>query len=249
MIRTFLVFGDSHAQAIAKAVRRRQKFNRPPVAEVVRLGRIKNNQKIGDLTFEELLERAASLGPDDVVVSAAGGSQHSVFSTIQHPQPFDFLLPGESDEVESGREVIPFRMLEEVFAPPILKGVKKQLGALRQVSSARLVLLAPPPPKRSDEFISQYHDSRFASENITQLGVSPAALRMKFYRWQDSLMRRAVSDSQACYVDPPAEALDEGGFLRLEYSANDATHANARYGELVLTQLERLPSIDRAAVA
>lgn len=38
----------------------------------------------------------------------------------------------------------------------------------------------------------------------------------------------------------PAEAIDADGFLLPDFSANDATHANAAYSELVLRQIERL---------
>ena len=37
---------------------------------------------------------------------------------------------------------------------------------------------------------------------------------------------------------PPAAALDPEGFLARDYYANDATHANPPYGELVLREVE-----------
>jgi hypothetical protein len=247
--RSILVFGDSHVQALSQAARRREKFGKPIPAEIVRLARIKNGQRIGNLTFEEVLQRAATLSPDDLIVAGAGGSQHAVFSTIQHPQPFDFLRPASAGQVQQGRTLVPFRALEEAFAAPILKGVRKQLSAIRKASDARLLCLAPPPPKKSSDFIARNHDSRFASEGITKLGVTPAELRMKFYCWQDSLLRQVSDEFGATYLDPPPDSLEGSGFLHIDFSADDATHANARYGEAVLAQLEAIPLAREAAAA
>ncbi len=37
---------------------------------------------------------------------------------------------------------------------------------------------------------------------------------------------------------PPRRALDADGYLDRRYYANDATHANADYGELLLSSVE-----------
>ena len=39
---------------------------------------------------------------------------------------------------------------------------------------------------------------------------------------------------------PPKITLTSKGYLKPEYYANDATHANADYGELVLQQIENI---------
>ena len=38
-------------------------------------------------------------------------------------------------------------------------------------------------------------------------------------------------------IKPPTDTVKKSGFLKEEYYANDATHANAKYGLLVLNQL------------
>ena len=42
------------------------------------------------------------------------------------------------------------------------------------------------------------------------------------------------------FISGPAEAVDDSGFLLERYSADDATHANAAYGDLVCDLLERV---------
>src|SRR4030095_11584617 len=91
-----LLFGDSHSNSIQRAVERRLNKGRAVPLTVHRLLKThwKSGQTVGDTSFEQFLEIIAKLDAEDVVLSMIGGNQHAVFSTIQHPQRFDFLEPG-----------------------------------------------------------------------------------------------------------------------------------------------------------
>lgn len=196
---------------------------------------------LGDISFEEGIKAARALGPDDVLVSVIGGNQHAVFSTIQHSQPFDFMLPARNERIlpaVANIELIPFRILLEYFSSWLRQGDGGTIRSLRRSTKARMVHLVAPPPKRDNGWIEQHHDTLFASEGIGRLGVSAPELRMKFWRLQNFALREICSELGIEVFDAPQEACDSDGFLVRDCYAGDATHANVRYGELVLQQLE-----------
>jgi hypothetical protein len=232
-----VLFGDSHTYAVQRAIERRNAKGMAVPLEVYRLLKTKNNVVMGDTHFEDFLALAGKLAEQDVVVSMIGGNQHAVFSTIQHPQKFTFMLPGD-DCAEEGAELIPYRALAQYFTAGIKGRDGQSLAALRKATRARVVHLQPPPPKRDNRHILKHHESKFAQDNITNLGVSAPELRMAFWRLQAQLLEELCAELAIAILPPPSAALDSNGFLAEEFYANDATHANPCYGELVLQQIE-----------
>lgn len=234
-----LFFGDSHAHAIKNAIERRHEINQPVAIEAYRLLKIKNNHPFGDIELEEFLTKISALEPGDIVVSAIGGNQHAVFSTIQHPKPFDFQL-NSNDPLEDNGEIqlIPARALHAHFKAGLTGRDGKTLQAFRASTTAKVIHLMPPPPKEDNEHILRHHETRFGQENIAELGVSSPKLRLKFWHLQTSILQSMCEELDIEPMLPPTQALTSDGFLKPEYYAGDATHANARYGELVLQQIE-----------
>lgn len=266
--RRILLFGDSHVHAIQEAIARRAEAGAPvaiearrllkpkedvgaagparglgnvlpsslrSLAEKLRLGR----RTVGDTSFERFIAIARSLRPTDVIVSVIGGNQHAVVGTIQHPRPFDFILPGERVRAVARRtEIIPFGSLYDYFANGIRERDGKSLAALRAATRARIVQLQSPPPKGSNGFIKKRHDTQFAEQGISRFGVSSPELRMKFWKLQNLVLEELCAELDIELLPPPPQALDIKGFLGRSFYARDATHSNSGYGELVLAQLE-----------
>jgi hypothetical protein len=246
--RRIVLFGDSHIHAIQDALKSRRSENDNLAFEARRLLKPKANAPrarsspkagtIGDTSFERFLSIAASLRGTDILVSVIGGNQHAVFGTIRHPVPFDFHSP-EDPRVEKGVSLIPYRMLYDQFLRGLGKGDGAMLAALRSATTAKVVHLFAPPPKHKNAFIELYHDTHFAAEGIEHLGVSPPALRMKFWHLQNRVLREICGELDIEVIPPPPEAVDPQGFLERSCYAGDATHGNVKYGELVLADLER----------
>lgn len=232
------LFGDSHCYAIQRAIERREAKGRQVPLAAFRLLKTKNGTDVGDTSFEDFLVMVAKLKPTDIVLSAIGGNQHAVFSTIQHPVPFSFFEPGGSATLEADVAVIPYRALEANFAKGIRNRDGASLKALRDATRARVIHLLAPPPKRDNTHILRHHESRFSEENITDLGVSPPELRLKFWNLQRRVLEEICGGFGIEVLGPPAGALDDDGFLAPEFYASDATHANVAYGELILSQIE-----------
>lgn len=235
-----LLFGDSHSNAIQRAIEKREgKGTRSPII-AYRLLKEKNGRSIGDTRFEDFLERAGKLGREDIVLSMIGGNQHAVFSTVQHPQRFDFFAPGQADPgAEFAGEIVPYRALEHAFANGLERGDGQSLAALRKATVARVVHIISPPPKQDNAHIQQYHETHFANDGLASRGVSPPELRLKFWKLQTRVLETLCSTLGIEVMMPPARTIDEAGFLRREYYAQDATHANWRYGERLLREVER----------
>jgi hypothetical protein len=195
----------------------------------------------GDVSLDDALKLARRLRPEDVLVSVIGGNQHAVFSTIQHPQPFDFELPdGAGRLAAGGAELIPFRTLYPYFRAALRDGDGKTIATFRKSTSARMIQLLAPPPKRMNDWIEQHHDTLFVAEGLARQGVSKPELRLKFWQLQNRAIEEICIELGVEVLRPPESSLDPDGFLARPFFAGDATHANRRYGELVLEQLEAM---------
>lgn len=236
-----LLFGDSHCYAVQRAIERRVKRGKrvPVTAHRLQKTHWKSGQIVGDTRFEDFLEIIRPLERDDVVLSMIGGNQHAALSTIQHPQRFDFLERRKDEPLDPDAEIVPYRMVASYFASALAGGDGRSLRALRAATSARVVHIIPPPPKRDSAFIQEYHETVFAREGIQAQGVSAPALRMKFWQLQTKTLKDIAAKAEIELMLPPAAAVDEAGFLAPEYYAKDATHANPDYGELVLREIEK----------
>jgi hypothetical protein len=236
-----VLFGDSHSNAVQRAAERRIAKDRPVPAAIHRLLKThwKSGQVVGDTSFEQFLEIIRPMDEDDLVFSMIGGNQHAVFSTIQHPQRFDFLEPDAAPDFDENAQILPYRMIEAHFEDGLRRGDGKSLKSLREATSARVVHIMAPPPKADNAYIEEYHETVFAREGIAAQGVSSPALRMKFWKLQTRILEMLCRELGIEVMMPPAGACDADGFLAREYYSKDATHANPAYGELVLAEIER----------
>jgi hypothetical protein len=243
-----VLFGDSHSHAIQRAIDKRAGKGQAVSLTAHRLLKEKNGSNIGDMSFVDFLKSIGNLGPNDVVLSMIGGNQHAVYSTIQHQQRFDLFEPGQPAFADGSVEIVPYRAMEMAFATGLRGGDGKSLEAIRAATTARVFHIIPPPPKQDNAFIQQHHESLFASGGLASRGVSSPELRLKFWKLQTSVLEMLCAEWGIEVKMPPPPTIDDQGFLRPEYYARDATHANWRYGERVLREVERrfLPPHGRA---
>jgi hypothetical protein len=232
-----LLFGDSHAHAVQRAIAKRHGKGQSALISAHSLLKQKNGVQLGSISLEHFLKLIGKLGEGDVVVSMIGGNQHAVYSTIQHPRPFDFFTP-EGDLPESAVEIIPYRAIEELFEHGLRKGDGRMLEEVRAATRARVVHVLPPPPKQDNAHIVKYHETTFRND-LPERGVSSPELRLKFWKLQSRILRKLCKEFQIEILMPPKRGVDPQGFLRPEFYANDATHGNWRYGERVIREIER----------
>lgn len=232
-----LVVGDSHTQALAKAHQARA--GRSPQSGDVRFDinwLAKPNKSRGDLPLADAFERAASLQPDDVMVISIAGALHNGLGLLQHQKPFDFFTGGdETMTLAEGCVVVPEKVLWDVIE--VMTEPNKKIAGLRARARCRVYHLATPPPKEDGAFILA-QAGRYRDRLVAEAGVNRAATRLKLWKLEMRVLAHLCGEWTIRLLLPPAEAQTTEGFLKPEYYANDATHANAGYGELVLRQLE-----------
>lgn len=235
--RKVLVVGDSHTQALAKAHAARG--GRQPTSDDVRfdvnwLAIPPKNR--GNLPLADALERTASLQADDVMVVSFAGTLHNGVGLLQHEQPFDFFSRGdETMTLVEGCVVVPENALWDMFKDMAER--HKKIARLREKARCRVYHLATPPPKGDDAFIKA-RMTRYRERSVAEAGLNHAATRLKLWKLEMRVLAHLCGEWSMQLLLPPAETQTTEGFLKPEYYGNDATHANAAYGELVLRQLE-----------
>ena len=255
---TVLAIGSSHLVAILAAYKRLQEIGAAPF----RLVAIQANEErfrggptrmvdgfaINVALAAEVERLSREIRPDHVLASL-GGNVHNAVGLVNHPQPFDFLLPESPDEpLHPAAEAIPYALVVAT-----VRARNQHFAAMTRAAHAltgKLPMhqLCSPPPI-GDEAHIRAHPG-FFGERIEEHGVAPARLRYKLWRaYRAALI--AVSDELGIgFLDVPEASMDEHGYLRSDLFGSDPTHGNGRYGRLVLEQVAKLGrSIPAEAVA
>jgi hypothetical protein len=168
-------------------------------------------------------------------ISMLGGNDHNSIGLIEHPKRFDFLEPGQNvAEIEPDRDLIPYDALRAMLQQR-LDSYLRWLSELAPVFAGKKLHLCSPPPVPSDEHIRKFPD---IFERILNRGVTPARIRAKLYNIHSDIFRECCLKLGVDFIPPPSNALDDDGFLRPEYWNSDPTHANLRYGRLLLKQIK-----------
>ena len=93
--------------------------------------------------FHPEIAKQLQRGP---VFSAVGGSVHSVMAMVQHPRPFDFVLPSRPDlPMTEGAEILPFTAIQRAMAAAVEEYLQI-MRLVRQEATGRVFHLEPPPP-------------------------------------------------------------------------------------------------------
>jgi hypothetical protein len=173
----------------------------------------------------------------DVVVLAIGGTAHCVFGLLEQPQPFDFVLDGDTPPA-AGRDCVPLALVRESLAATSLythqRLLRQHLVALLARPLAQLESPAPP----ADSAHIHRHPGKYR-DLIDERGVAPPALRHKLWRLHSAMVADECRALGIGYVPVPPCTLDAAGFLAPQALAQDPTHANAWYGRAVVEQLLR----------
>lgn len=237
-VRRIIFVGDSHIHAVQAGLARTAPRPGGISIEAYRISTLKNGVTIGDLTFEEALDRARALSPDDLLVTLLRGNQFNSMGLIQHPRPFDLIVPEVSElSPNPAAEIIPLQTMRAYFERTLRTGYGKQLLRFAEACGAQVACLAPPAPKEDTDHIMRNAETYFRDHGVSDFGVTPAIVRLKLWTLQQQALASFCKRHDLLFFGNPTEARDEAGYLRRQYYARDATHGNAGYGELVLQQI------------
>jgi hypothetical protein len=233
------VFGDSHTAALISAKDFPERKGDYEHIRIYRLLKEKDGKAVGDSTLEDFCSDIRGFRPDDLVFSAVGGNQYAVISTVRDPISYDFMSSPD-DRISPGAELVPFRTVAGYISKGVRGAIGPVLKQIREATSARVFHLAPPPPKKDNKFIRTHFESRFADLGIENMGPTPAGLRLKCWQVQLDCLAELCRELGITLVRPPSRGVTAEGYLAPRYYAKDVTHANRRYGEIVLRQMLEL---------
>jgi hypothetical protein len=176
------------------------------------------------------------------------GNQHFREFMFAPSQPFDFAVASRPDlQVDETAELVPELAVRQYFAPS-LSELTELVPEMRAAGGPGVVLLGPPPPK--DDIERQrwqlFERPKFVEMaaalggDISTLPLAPELLHLKMWQVITDMLRALAETHAVPFVGTPPEAVKPNGFLRDELGAEDLTHANRAYGELVLRDLALL---------
>lgn len=179
----------------------------------------------------------ASCLAEGTVFSMVGGAVHNIMGLVQHPEPFDFVLPADPDlPIDKSATHLPVAAIESAMMRQ-LQEYLDIIGLVRQVATGRVFHFEPPPPFKDNARLVADVPWAFFPDLTTQ--VSPPSLRYKFWRLASQLVRDYCMSHDVEFVQIPLSVIDRDGYLRPEYYG-DAMHVNQAYGHLVLDQIRAL---------
>jgi len=249
MSRTIIVIGDSHTDAVKRAL-----ANRSPDGRTFRAFRwpsVKNGKNIGDLSEPELYSLIKDLQSTDIVASTLGGNQHQVVSLIQHPVPFDVYngsAPIQKPRSLDSVTIIPNRQIYDWMESGLRGRDGTRLNTLKAKTQARVMHLAPPPPKKNAAHILARCETAFQEAGISKYGVTDASTRQRIWAIQIKALKSLTTEWGIELINNPSQTVTDDGFLDEIYYANDATHANTLYGERIIQQLIALQDDSRTSL-
>jgi hypothetical protein len=220
-----LVIGNSHTNAIESALTDKTRARIQVVNLATYFDPVNKRNKVMPREIVDLFQ------PKRIYCSF-GGSEYSVFGLLEAPVRFDFMTAASS-KVEPEREVIPHVLIKATLERAMKRAIM-HTRELRELYKCPITCLRTPPPFRAIAA-----DSRLPAvfqENL-HLGISPMTIRKKLYDVYTELARSTYAEMGVGFLDLPPGCTDEDGFLLETYCHRDPTHANRRYGVLVVDQI------------
>ncbi len=223
-MRRIVVLGSSHTAAIYSAAE-----ERPDVT--VRWVQSKEGAR-GDISIDEAFELVASLTEEDLLAITWLGTQHNISGLVQDPIPFDFMEPG-SDDFDPKKQLIPYNLARNFFLNAI--SGSGFVTRLAKTSKARNYLLSIPPIIGDQDFMIRGLDV-YRGLKVEERGVTPAKIRAKMWRLEMSCMEELAPSYGCAFIPVPPSSIGRDGYLLPDLYQNP-THANTKYGAMVLDQL------------
>lgn len=222
--RQVLLLGNSHSQAVLQA------GPLPENLDVYWL-KIKDSARFGDLAWEEAQAKIAALRPEDLLVLMHLGALHNIFGLINHETPY-YLSPSEGHSATA--HFIPTGTMRAHLRNEIKR--EPVLATFSKIAQCPVYHCMTPPPKKAPP--RPKSESRvYQGRSMIEAGYAPADLRQHMWQLEKNEITAYCTSLGVNVLLPPAETITEDGFLRPEYCASDATHANGAYGQKIIDQI------------
>lgn len=232
-----VIVGQSHSGAIAQALALDPGLL--PNISIYRLEDKKRPFERETVTLGEAVALVRELPANCAVFLSVLGTYHNIIGLLRSGPNFDFLIDSEDLPSDVERAWIPHRALAGAFEQNF--ALAKSVRDIKANSSSPVYLLSAPPPKRNNQFILdcllRQKKQSYRGKTIREVGVQLPESRLKLWLLEARLAAAWASQRGMHFVPAPDQALDADGFLAEQFYYDDATHANAAYGALVIRQI------------
>ena len=196
-------------------------------------------RELSDATSAAIGEAIATHRPDRIVL-AVMGNEYNGLVMVRHPDPFDFVSPHGPEDMTEGFDVIPFAAIRDRVAQVISVNTALFVQDFADHFDGPIDVLVPPPPIPDADHIMS-NPGKFG-DRAREYGINPALLRLKVWRLYAATLGdtvAAMGRDDIRVLTAPARALDAQGCLDESCWSGDPTHANQRYGRMLLQRLLR----------
>ena len=168
------------------------------------------------------------------VFLSIGGNFYNIFGLLENPYPFKVDGSAKIDD-DIERALIPREMMKDHFRIGLDRQTRNLEPLKEHFSDSKVYHICSPPPVESAAHIQKY-PGIFGRR--LEMGIAPAGLRKNLYEIQTEVYLEICQSLGITVINPPSESLTDNGFLKDTYLNNDPTHANAKYGALVWSQMK-----------
>ena len=235
-----LVCGHSHAASILEAsnLLELQTKNVSPISVCYSA-----DWAAGPPGDQEYWDFVAEVSPGKHVVIVWNGNQHNANFMFQ-TQP-SFTMLGVADN-RSDQEAVPIpRAMIKNFFKPSFEELSDIVPTLSNAAS--ITLMNGPAPKPVTHIGNCIVQEKYFTDIAESLGVdigdlviTSDSLRLKLWNVLAELLADSAQKLGANFLGAPAVSRDTFGMLLPEFWASDVTHANSKYGTLLIEELQKL---------
>jgi hypothetical protein len=177
------------------------------------------------------------------VVIVWNGNQHNANFMFQ-TQP-NFTIGGTTDSSYAQVAVpVPRAMIKDFFKPSF-EELSEIIPSLSNAAS--ITLMNGPAPKPLTHIQDCIKQEKYFTDIAKSLGVeidslviTSDSLRLELWNILAELLANSAKELGANFLSAPAASRDAFGLLLPEYWASDVTHANSKYGMLLIEELQKL---------
>lgn len=170
-------------------------------------------------------------------ISMFGGNAHNALTLLEHPRPFDFILPENTNlPWIPSTELIPVAYVER-FLARMAEVYILNMSCLRNAVAEDVIHIESPPPNGDDQYVLEHLEGYFKDQSADPR-IAPRVLRYKLWKLHSALIRNACIANNITFLDAPRDTCDVDGFLVPAGYSGDSTHAGPWYGGKILQQIE-----------
>jgi hypothetical protein len=240
-MKAMFCIGSSHVTALREGHYERARDGKTGGFDTwLQIGAMGPHFKDNEFVTSAALDAEFAAKIADAEVSAiflcCGGGEHGGLAMFDI-WPFDFHMPDDDPrlEIRGNCEIIPYDVIAATCAFYVAKAVPF-VQRIRSLTSLPMYHILPPPPPAGEGYTREHAGQTFC-KLLDKHGLSPSPLRHKVWRLCCTSARRTYEGMAIPVIEPPAEALDERGFLAPLYQKLDMMHGNEDYGALVVDRM------------